>query len=128
MANISIVEEKYRIWLGTPQRMRPAKLTTRRQFAKEFEVDLETLDLWQVQPHFWDDVFAQARSVIGLEMSAVMEALLERATDGSVQAIKLCLDLLGVHSDSLELKHSFDNDQLVLVYGDKEIPTKEEES
>jgi len=54
-------------------------------------------------------------------MTIIMEALLERAASGSVQAIKLCLDLLGVHSDNLEIKHTYDDDQLVLVYGDQSL-------
>jgi len=127
MSQTSIIEEKYKAWLGTPQRLRPVGLTTKNQFAKKFDIDPETLELWQLQPRFWDDVFASARSIIGSEMSSIMEALLERAEGGSVQAIKLCLDLLGVHSDSLELTHSFKNDQLVLVYGNAEIPNEEEE-
>jgi len=118
----SIIEQKYKAWLGTPARFRPPGITTPKQFAAKFDVDMETLELWQLRPRFWDDVFASARTVIGTELSSIMESLLVRAQGGSVQAIKLCLDLLGVHADTLELKHTFQDDQLVLIYGNKEIP------
>jgi len=121
MENTSIIEDKYRTWLGTPERLRPAGLRTKKQFAEKLDVELNTLITWEMQPRFWDDVFARARSIIGGEMTIIMEALLERAASGSVQAIKLCLDLLGVHSDNLEIKHTYDDDQLVLVYGDQSL-------
>jgi len=126
-SEISTIEEKYKAWLGTPQRMRPAGITTQKQFAAKFDLDLETLELWQLRPRFWDDVFATARGIIGSELASVMESLLVRAQGGSVQAIKLCLDLLGVHADTLELKHTFQDDQLVLIYGNKQIPEEVEE-
>lgn len=108
---------KYQEWLGTPEQFRHSDWNTRAKFAAKFRIDEDTLILWEGQPHFWDGVFSRARAILGTEMASIMEALLGRAQDGSVQAIKLCLELLGVYAEQLEVKQSFDDDQLVMIYG-----------
>jgi len=48
MENTSIIEDKYRTWLGTPERLRPAGLRTKKQFAEKLDVELNTLITWEM--------------------------------------------------------------------------------
>lgn len=115
MLERGLKQKKYMTWLATPHSMRPSDLKTRTAMARRLEVDEDTLSMWELDQGFWDDVFTQARSVIGREMVPIMEEMARRAQKGSVQAAKFCFQILGVHSDKVEIKNTYDDDQLVLI-------------
>lgn len=108
---------QYQTWLSIPPKARPAQLRTRAEFAAHFGVDEYTLLEWEQEHGWWADVFAQARSIIGNALPAILESMVERAVGGNVPAMKLCLETLGVRVDAMEIKHKYDDDQLMVIVG-----------
>jgi hypothetical protein len=109
------IKAKYRTFLSVPMKIRPAGLQTVKQFADHFKIQASLLRQWEAEPDFWDNVFGEARSVLGRAMADVMDALVTRAKAGNVNAIKLSLEVLGVHHDKLEVQQTRANDQIIMV-------------
>jgi len=122
MAVWSEKERAYITWLSIPEEFRPKDLRTKREITESLGVDQDTIWAWEHKVGFWDEVFAGARSVLGREMPAMLEAMLERAKGGSVQAAKLCFQLLGVHADKLEMNVTKQDDRIILVLPEEELP------
>ena len=120
-------QQQYQEWLALPSTLRPVSLKSKEQVAKQLETDKDTLVRWEFEPNFWDEVFSRARAIIGHELGSILMAMVTEAKSGSVQAAKLCLEALGVHSDSLSLKHEFQDEQLMLLLH-PDTPKAEEEA
>lgn len=109
------IKAKYRTFLSVPSSVRPEEMKTTRQFADHFRIQASLLRQWELEPNFWNDVFSEAQSVLGRALADVMEALVARAKGGNVNAIKLALEVLGVHHDKLEVQQTKVNDQIIMV-------------
>jgi len=114
---------KYQLWLAAPRAARPKTLRKKSEIADKLVISLATLREWEALPGFWDAVFARARSIIGHELSDIMRAMVREARNGSVQAAKLCLQVLGVHADKVRHEVDIHQDQLVLVLHPDALPT-----
>lgn len=108
-------QKNYQMWLGIPQDMRPDGLVSVDDFAREARLSADVLSLWETLPGFWDSVYERGRSVIGRSMADIMATMRDKATGGSVQAAKLCLALMGISTEKLDVRHSMDSDQLMLI-------------
>lgn len=109
------IKAKYRSFLAVPMRLRPKEVQTVDEFAEFYRIKPSLLRQWEMEPNFWDEVGNEAKAVVGRALSDVLDALVLRAKDGSVQAIKLALEFLGVHHDKMEVQHTRDQDQVILV-------------
>jgi hypothetical protein len=109
------IKAKYRTFLSVPMSVRPSAMQTVKQFANHFNIQPSLLRQWEAEPAFWDEVFSESRSVLGRAMADIMEALVARAKGGNVNAIKLSLEVLGVHHDKLEVQQTRANDQIIMV-------------
>ena len=103
------------LWLAAPSAARPKGLRRKRDLATRLHLSTETLREWEVLPGFWDAVFAKTRSIIGHELGDILRAMVREARGGSVQAAKLCLQILGVHSDKIKHEVDIHQDQLILI-------------
>lgn len=83
-------------WLALPKSQRQPK--TQKEFAKKINVDEGTLSDWKRLPGFMSDVTANAREQLRDALSDVYGALVKRALDGDVQAIKLALEVSGEYT------------------------------
>lgn len=115
MSPLDLVKAKYQTFLAVPKKYRPDGLKTTRDFAEKFGVPASTLVQWEQQPGFLTDVFVQARAIIARDMAEIIDALVERAKAGSVSAIKLALEVGGVHHDTVEVQHTKSQDKIILV-------------
>ena len=109
------IKAKYRTFLSVPASVRPSQMNTVKQFADHFRIQASLLRQWESEPSFWNDVFGEAQSVLGRALSDIMEALAARAKAGNVNAIKLSLEVLGVHHDKLEVQQTKANDQIIMI-------------
>jgi hypothetical protein len=109
------IKAKYRTFLSVPASVRPDEMKTIKQFAAHFRIQASLLRQWEQEPNFWNDVFGEAQSVLGRALADVMEALVRRAKNGNVNAIKLALEVLGVHHDKLEVQQTKANDQIIMI-------------
>lgn len=118
------IKAKYRTFLSVPASLRPKGLQTVREFAEHFRIQASLLKQWESEPTFWDDVFGEAKAVLGRAMADIMASLAARAMAGNVNAIKLSLEVLGVHHDKMEVQQTRTNDQIIMVLPPgMEIPT-----
>jgi len=109
------IKAKYRTILSVPTELRPEQFKTPADFARYFNLPVALLKQWEMEPGFWDSVFTEAQAVVGRAMADVMQSLARRAKSGNIQAIKLSLEVLGVHHDKMEVQHRLENDQVILV-------------
>jgi len=103
------------LWLAAPKSARPRTLRTKSEVATKLVVSPTTLRQWENLPGWWDAVFAQGRSILGHELSDILKAMAREARAGSVQAAKLCLQVLGVHSEKIQHEIDVHQDQLILI-------------
>jgi hypothetical protein len=115
MSPLDLVKAKYLTFLSVPKKYRPDGLKTTRDFADHFGIPAGMLMQWEQQPGFITDVFMQSRAIIARNMAEIIEALVDRAKTGSVAAIKLALEVGGVHHDTVEVQHTKSQDQIILV-------------
>jgi len=111
----SLMQRKYQLWLAVPSKNRPRNLRNREEVAKALGVDVDTLLVWEASAGFWDDTFSIARALIGHRLADILEANAREAVRGSVTAMKLAYQVLGVASEKIEHKLSMEDDQLVIV-------------
>lgn len=109
------IKAKYRTFLSVPAVVRPTEMKTIKQFADHFRIQPSLLRQWELEPNFWNDVFGEAQAVIGRALADIMHSLAERAKAGNVNAIKLSLEVLGVHHDKLEVQQTKANDQIIMI-------------
>ncbi len=109
------LKARYRTFLSVPMRYRPDNLRTIEEFASFYNIKPALLQQWESEPGFWDEVFNGARAVAGRALADVIDALVMRAKGGNVNAIKLALEMLGVHHDKLEVQHTKQQDQIIMV-------------
>ena len=115
MATWTPRQRQYILWLAAPSAVRPKGLRKKHDLATRLHLSTATLREWEVLPGFWDAVFAKARSIIGHELGNILIAMVREARGGSVQAAKLCLQILGVHSDKIKHEVDIHQDQLILI-------------
>jgi len=88
-------------WLATPRSDRnPA---TEEELAELLQVDPLTLRYWRKLPGFRDEIIRLVRSLTGDRLPDALARLEDMAVDGSVQHLKLYLDLLGVNEPEREM-------------------------
>ena len=110
----SFPQEQFQRWLSIPKKLRPDGLKTMVDVATKLNVSTQTLRKWKRLPGFWSAVYEQTRSLIGEDLPDVMVALTREAKGGSVNAIKLYFDAMGidlVRSDEVPQT----TDQLVII-------------
>jgi transcriptional regulator with XRE-family HTH domain len=105
----------YEIWKATPPAARQEGQQTEEQVAALLGVTITTLRDWERQPEFWMNVFQESRRILGNSIPQVLDALVKKASGGSVTAIKLLLEVLGLHVDKIEQRVHMEDDRLVIV-------------
>jgi hypothetical protein len=106
---------RYKLWRSLPPGDRPEALRTDKEFAKYYNVSLSTLRQWESSPAFWEECFAIAKNTIGQRLPEILSALAARAATGNVPAVKLALEVLGVHRDKVQHTLDVDDDRLVVI-------------
>ena len=122
MPDWTIKQSKYQLWLAAPRAARPKDLRSRQAVAKRLGVTTPTLRRWEVEPGWWDSVFAQARAIVGRELGSILRAMVIQARGGSVTAAKLCLEVLGVHHTKVQHEIDMRSDQLIVVLHPDALP------
>jgi hypothetical protein len=112
---IAALLSRYKLWRSLPPDERPDVLKTDRDFAKYYGLSLSTLRQWESDPRFFEDVFATAKSTIGRRLPEILGALAARAAGGNIPAVKLALEVLGVHHDKIQHSIEFEDDRLVVI-------------
>ena len=123
MPNWTIQQQKYQLWLAAPNRSRPRNLRSRKTIAEKLGVSVPTLRRWETEPRWWDAVFQQARAIIGRRLAGILDAMATAAEGGSVNAAKLCLEVLGVHHKRIQHDVDVRGDQLVVILHGDALPS-----
>lgn len=89
-------QRKYLDWVAMPKSMRNPKTVD--LFAKSIGVDRTSLWRWSKLPGFAEEVARSGRDYLKSELSEIFGALVKRALDGDVQAIKLALEVSGEYT------------------------------
>ena len=108
-------QRKYIDWLGMLEKLRPIGCRTKAQFSKIMGVTEDTLAQWELEPGFWSEVYVLARAVIGQNLTEVLTALYHKAKSGNIPAITLCLEVLNVHYDKIEIENTGMQEQIVVL-------------
>lgn len=82
---------KFIHWLAIPKKER--KPRTQQELAREMGLDPATLSDWKNIPGFTDEVTTLARQALRDALTDVYAALIKRAIDGDVPAIKLAMEM-----------------------------------
>lgn len=122
MADWSLKQQKYQLWLATPRSCRPKDLRTYKAVAERLGVGRTTLREWEVAPGWWEEVYSQARSIIGKDLGSILNSMVTEAINGSVPAAKLCLEALGVHVEEIKHRHTLESDRLVIIMHPNALP------
>ena len=113
-------ESTYIAWLAVPEDARPDGMETREDIAKVLDVTTDVLWAWEHKTGFWDEVFSKSRGIVGRAMPSILTSMTRRAQQGSVQAAKLCFQLLGVHADKLDINLKKNDDRIILIMPEDE--------
>ena len=108
-------QRKYLDWVATPKSLRNPKTVD--LFAKSIGVDRTSLWRWSKLPGFTEEVAQSGRSYLKSELGEIFGALVKRALDGDVQAIKLALEVSGEYTPKQKVDLDIDvtklsNDEL----------------
>jgi len=108
-------QRRYQELLTVPADNRPDGCQTDAEIAKTLKVNLITLRGWLLEPGFWEAVSDIASGFIGKHLYSIYEAMVQQAENGSVQAAKFCIAMLGLENRELTLnvKH-YEDDRLVV--------------
>ena len=101
--------------LTVPEDTRPDGCQTDEEIAKTLGVNIMTLRGWLLEPGWWESVSDIASAYIGRHLHAIYEAMVKQAENGSVQAAKFCISVLGLENRELTLnvKH-YEDDRLIV--------------
>ncbi len=104
MTEFTTEQRQYLEWVATPKIMRSPK--TLELFAKSIGVDRTTLWRWSKMDGFSEQVIQSGRQYLRSEMGEIYSALVKRAVEGDVKAIKLALEVVGEYTPKQEIKGS----------------------
>ena len=111
--NWSSTQLKYMAWLALPKADRKPKNDT--DIAKEIGVDVRTLRRWKHLPDFWENVRNEGRANLRVSIGRIYDALIKEAEEGSYQHIKLCLEMLGEHTDKINIQAYWYDELIPLI-------------
>jgi len=108
-------QRRYQELLTIPEESRPEGYQTDAEIARAFKINLTTLKGWLLEPGFWEAISDIAAVYIGKHLYSIYEAIVRQAENGSVQAAKFCIAILGLENRELTLnvKH-YEDDRLVV--------------
>ena len=101
-------QRRFQEWIAVPAKHRPDHLKNDEAFAKEFNVGKSRLNQWKMIPGFWDETYRYAKSIVGDSMGQILESMVNEATMGSVQAAKLCLQILEVFHEKVDVNNTYE--------------------
>ena len=109
--------------LTVPESKRPKDCQTDEEIAKTLGINIMTLKGWLLEPGFWEAISDIASAYIGRHLHAIYESMVKQAENGSVQAAKFCIAILGLENRELTLnvKH-YDDDRLVVFLPAERTP------
>ena len=101
--------------LTIPEENRPEGYRTDSEIAESLKINLTTLRGWFLEPGWWESISDIASIYIGKHLRNIYEAMVKQAENGSVQAAKFCIAILGLENRELTLnvKH-YEDDRLVV--------------
>jgi len=113
------------MWASLLPAERPANLRTHEQVAEKLGVTVGSLIRWENTPGFWQSLFETSLAQAGRRLPEILDSLVRKALSGSVPAIKLSLEVLGVHHDVLEQRVLREDDRLVIIMAPPSLPRPE---
>lgn len=116
--NWTAAQFKFIEWLSVPKKLRKPK--TQDAFAKEIGVDPSTLWYWKRLPGFQDEVSRLCREMLKDNITDIYAALINKAIDGDVPAIKLAMEMTREYIPRQEVSGTDGGDLVIKVrYEDK---------
>ena len=108
-------QRRFQELLTVPAEKRPEGCQIDEGIAETLGVNIMTLRGWLLEPGFWEAVSDIASIYIGKHLRNIYEAMVKQAENGSVQAAKFCIAILGLENRELTLnvKH-YEDDRLVV--------------
>lgn len=101
--------------LTVPTEKRPEGCQTDEEIAETLGVNIMTLRGWTLTPGWWEAISDIASAYIGRHLHVIYEAMVKQAENGSVQAAKFCLSVLGLENRELAISvRHYDDDRLVV--------------
>lgn len=122
-------QKRFQELLTIPEDKRPEGYQTDEEIAKSLKINLTTLRGWCLEPGFWEAVSDIASVYIGRHLQKIYEAMTKQAENGSVQAAKFCIAILGLENRELSISvRHYEDDRLVvfLPAERKPLPKMEE--
>ena len=101
--------------LTVPETARPEGYQTDEEIAETLGIAITTLKGWLLEPGWWEAISDIASAYIGRHLHVIYEAMVKQAENGSVQAAKFCLSVLGLENRQLDISvRHYDDDRLVV--------------
>lgn len=122
-------QRRFQELLTVPEESRPDGCATDSEIAKTLGVSITTLKGWLLEPGFWEAVSDIASVYIGRHLQKIYEAMVKQAENGSVQAAKFCIAILGLENRelSISVRHYEDDRLIVFLPAEKgPLPRMEE--
>jgi len=116
----SATQRKFQLWLATPPELRPKEVRKLEGFAKSVDTEVSSLVEYSSMPGFWDETYKLCGNIVGEALSDIISAVVNRASQGNIQAAKLCLEMLDLRAEKFVIEHKKDKDVLLLVMNEED--------
>lgn len=98
-----------------PESERPEGYQTDTEIAQSLKVNLTTLKGWCLEPGWWEAVSDIASIFIGKHLQKIYASMVRQAENGSVQAAKFCIAILGLENRELSISvRHYEDDRLIV--------------
>jgi len=101
--NWSANQKKFMLWLALPSDQRLP--LTQGMLARELSLDDGTLSEWKRLSGFWDAVNALVEEHLADDFAPIIESLKREARKGSIQHIRIYLEMIGKYTPRLAIDH-----------------------
>lgn len=119
-------QQRFQEWLALPKSDRPEGFQHQYQVAEALGVHFNTLVNWKRLPGFWEAVYSNSRSIIGMDIPEILASMSHQAKTGSVSAAKLCLQVLEVLKEEQTHKIEYTEPLTVILSPNQELPKSQE--
>ena len=116
-------QRRFQELLTIPESERPEGCQTDEEIAETLSVNIMTLRGWTLTPGWWEAISDIASAYIGRHLHTIYEAMVKQAENGSVQAAKFCIAILGLENRELTLNVKHYEDDKPVSYTHLTLPT-----
>ena len=95
---------------------------THKEVADLLRISPTTLSKWKKLPGFWEEVYSEAKAIIGDAIPEILASMVREANRGNVSAAKLCLQTMGLLEERSGVKIDMGEPLVIVMNNSKSLP------